>query len=66
MLPRHLNKHIDYDQRPAPAGVTEKSLAQPTGMAVTSDGATLYVAAFGSSKLGVYATSQLESGTFTG
>src|SRR5262249_47934365 len=62
--PRHLNKHIDYSQRPAPAGVKERSLATPVGMAVTTDGGTLYVAAFGSSALGKFSTSELESDTF--
>ncbi len=33
-------------------------------MAVTSDGATLYVAAFGSSKIGVFDTAALENDTF--
>jgi hypothetical protein len=47
VLPRHLNKHIDYDVVPSPAGVADASLAIPLGMAVSSDGATLYVAAFG-------------------
>ncbi|NOK18298.1 hypothetical protein [Corallococcus carmarthensis] len=67
VTPRHLNTHINYAACCAatPNTESEKSLAQPTGMAVSSNGATLYVAAFGSSKLGVYATSQLESGTFT-
>jgi DNA-binding beta-propeller fold protein YncE len=64
VLPRHLNKHIDYAQRPAPPGVKEKSLATPVGLAVTSDGATLYVAAFGSSKIGVFDTAALEGDTF--
>ncbi len=64
VLPRHLNKHIDYAQRPAPPGVKERSLATPVGLAVTSDGATLYVAAFGSSKIGVFSTAALESDTF--
>src|SRR5207237_5213273 len=41
-----------------------KSLARPLGMAVTPDGATLYVAAFGSSAVGVFSTAQLESDTF--
>jgi YVTN family beta-propeller protein len=63
VLPRHLNSHIDYDQRPAPAGVKEKSLATPVGMAVSSNGATLYVAAFGSQKVGVIDTADLEAGT---
>jgi hypothetical protein len=64
VLPRHLNKHIDYDQRPAPAGVKEKSLATPLGMAVSSDGGTLYVAAFGSQKIGILDTAELENDTF--
>jgi DNA-binding beta-propeller fold protein YncE len=66
VAPRHLNKHIDYDTccAPLPNPTNEKSLAQPLGMAVTSDGTTLYVAAFGSSKLGVYSTAALEADTF--
>ncbi len=63
--PRHLNKHIDYSIRPAPAGVKQHSLATPVGMAVTADGSTLYVAAFGSSKIGVFDTAALENDTFT-
>ncbi|WP_438028583.1 beta-propeller fold lactonase family protein [Sorangium sp. So ce233] len=66
VVPRHLNKHIDYDACCAPVsnGENAKSLAQPTGMAVTRDGATLYVAALGSDKIGVFDTRQLEKGTF--
>jgi len=64
VLPRHLNKHINYAVRPAPAGVKEKSLATPLGMAVSSDGATLYTVAFGSGKVGVFSTAQLENDTF--
>jgi len=64
VIPRHLNKHIDYDQRPAPAGVKEKSLATPVGMAVSSNGTTLYVAAFGSGKIGIFDTAALEADTF--
>ena len=33
-------------------------------MALTPDGSTLYVAAFGSSKVGVFETDELESDTF--
>src|SRR5688572_9287886 len=65
VTPRHLNKHINYAIRPAPAGVKDASLAQPTGMAVSADGSTLYVAAFGSSKVGIFNTAQLENNTFT-
>jgi len=66
VAPRHLNKHIDYDAccAPLPNAENEKSLAQPLGMAVSSNGATLYVAAFGSSKIGVYDTAALEDDTF--
>jgi DNA-binding beta-propeller fold protein YncE len=64
VLPRHLNKHIDYSQRPAPPGVKERSLATPTAMAVTHDGKTLYVAAFGSGSVGVFSTAELEQDTF--
>ena len=66
--PRHLNKHITalpqgYGTRPMPPDVREKSLATPLGMAISSDG-LLYVAAFGSSKIGVFATGELEDDTF--
>jgi len=64
--PRHLNKHIDYTSccAPLPNRESETSLAQPNAMAITRDGATLYVAALGSSKIGVYDTHQLEQNTF--
>jgi DNA-binding beta-propeller fold protein YncE len=64
VTPRHLNKHIDYDVVPSPPGTAEKSLATPLEMAVTSNGATLYVAAFGSSKIGVFSTAALENDSF--
>ncbi len=65
VLPRHLNKHINYSQIPAPAGVKDKSLAIPMQMAVSSDGNTLYLAAFGSSKIAVFDTATLEDNSFT-
>ena len=64
VIPRHLNKHIDYDVVPSLPGVAGNSLATPMQMAVTSDGATLYLAAFGSSKVGVFSTAALENDTF--
>ncbi len=63
--PIHLNKHIDYSVLPAPAGIMDKSLATPTQMAVSSDGSTLYVAAMGSDKIGIFDTAELEADTFT-
>src|SRR5207244_5370389 len=66
VLPRHLNKHLDTAASYPNPGPTEKakSLATPLGMAVTPDGRRLYVAAFGSSAVGVFSTAQLESDTF--
>jgi len=66
VTPVHLNPHIDYDACCAkiPNSVNDRSLAQPVGMAVSSDGTTLYVAAFGSSKIGVLSTAALENGPF--
>jgi DNA-binding beta-propeller fold protein YncE len=61
--PRHLNKHIDY-RAANQSGVGDRSLAQPLGMAVTRDGSKLYVAAFGSSRIGIYDTAALESDSF--
>src|SRR5262249_36527950 len=60
------NKHIDYTSccDALPNAENQKSLAFPMGMAVSSDGATLYVAAFGSAKVGVYSTAQIEDDTF--
>ncbi len=49
----HLNPHIDYD---IPDGTQEEidaSLALPAGMECSADGATLYVCALGSGKVGV-------------
>lgn len=47
-----------------PNSENARSLASPQGMAVTRNGATLYVAALGSSKIGVYNTAALEKDTF--
>ena len=64
VIPRHLNKHIDYSVIPSPAGVKDNSLATPMGMALTTDGNTLYLAAFGSGKVGVFGTATLENDSF--
>ncbi|HEX5374273.1 MAG TPA: hypothetical protein VFW84_16225 [Aquabacterium sp.] len=66
--PRHLNKHIDYTKLANDPGFdsTAKahSLATPLDMAVTRDGRTLYVTAYGSSRIGVFDTAELEADTF--
>jgi DNA-binding beta-propeller fold protein YncE len=66
VAPRHLNKHIDYGTccAPIPNAENDRSLALPQGMAVTGNGSTLYLAALGSDKVGVFSTAQLETDTF--
>lgn len=61
--PRHLNPHIPYDAASVPEGTRERSLATPLGMAVSSDGSTLYVAGYGSSAVGVFDSAALAAGT---
>lgn len=64
--PRHLNKHIDYSQCCAPIPNLENatSVAFPQDMAITPDGRTLFVAAFGTSEVAVYDTDKLENDSF--
>ncbi len=64
VLPRHLNKHLDPASPTASPADNAKSLSLPQGMAVTPDGATLFVAAFGSGEIGVFDTAELEGDTF--
>ncbi len=64
VAPRHLNKHIPYAVLPAPADVKQHSLSTPLDLVVSADGSTLYVAAFGSAKVGVYPTADLEDNSF--
>jgi DNA-binding beta-propeller fold protein YncE len=62
--PRHLNKHIDYTSFPGTPSENARSLATPMDMALSRDGSTLYVAAFGSAKVGIFDTAELEDDTF--
>ncbi len=68
VTPRHLNKHLDYTKLAGESGfdptARNHSLSTPLDMAVTSNGQTLYVAAFGSSRIGVFSTAALEADTF--
>lgn len=68
VLPRHLNKHIDYSKLANDPGfdatAKQHSLASPMEMAVTRDGRTLFVAANGSSRIGVFDTTEIENDTF--
>jgi DNA-binding beta-propeller fold protein YncE len=65
--PIDLNKHVDPSAccAPIPNDTNDRSLAFPLEVAVTRDGKTLYVTAFGSRKIGVFATEELENDTFT-
>ncbi|MFO0592159.1 MAG: beta-propeller fold lactonase family protein [Polyangiaceae bacterium] len=66
VAPRHLNKHVNYASccAPTPNAESQLSLALPTGMVVSEDGKKLFVAAMGSSKVGVFDTAKLENDTF--
>jgi len=69
---RHLNKHINYSLLHTSPGANhtlinaqiQHSLATPLQPVVSSDGATLYVPAFGSQKIGVFSTASIENNTF--
>ena len=61
--PRRLNGHVDYARVPSPKGTADASLATPVAIAVSADGATTYVAAYGSGKVGVLDTRALADGT---
>jgi DNA-binding beta-propeller fold protein YncE len=70
--PQHLNQHIDYSQLHTDAGADHAvieaqkphSLATPLQPVVSSDGSKLYVAAFGSAKIGVFDTPDIEAANF--
>ena len=65
--PRHLNSHLDYSVLAGDPGFDPTarlhSLAIPTAAEIDSSG-NLYVAAFGSSTIGVIDITALENGTF--
>src|SRR5205085_10491780 len=66
--PIHLNKHINYNILAGNPNFdptqASHSLSTPLDMAVTKDGSTLFLAAFGSSKIAVFNTTALENTTF--
>ncbi len=68
--PQHLNQHIDYgalhSDVPDVVDPTQKdhSLATPLQIAVSSDGSVVYLAAFGSARIGVFDASDLEDPLF--
>ncbi len=64
VMPRPLNPHIDFDVccDDVPNAESVRSLALPGDLVVSKDGKTLYVAAYGSNKIGVYDTAKLDNG----
>lgn len=69
---QHLNQHIDYDQLHTDSGANHAvinaqkihSLATPLQPIISSDGGTLYVAAFGSARVGVFDVEDVEDVAF--
>ncbi|MBW2387280.1 MAG: hypothetical protein JRG89_02485 [Deltaproteobacteria bacterium] len=70
--PQHLNLHIDYNQLHTDGSANHAainaqiphSLATPLQAVVSGDGSTIYMAAFGSAKVGVFQASDIESANF--
>ena len=70
--PQHLNKHINYADLHTDAGANHAainaqiahSLATPVQAVVSSDGNTIYMAAFGSAKIGVFSRTAIEDPAF--
>jgi hypothetical protein len=69
---QHLNQHIDYGQLHTDPGANHAaidaqiphSLATPLQPTVSSNGNTIYIPAFGSSKIGVFTRTELEDANF--
>lgn len=64
IMPRHLNKHLDFSRLFGTPEEREASLSIPLQMVVSADGETLYVAAYGSGKVGVFNTDELAADSF--
>ncbi len=62
--PRPLNKHIDFSRQTGTQAERDASLSMPLDMAITADGQTLYVTAFGSSKIAEFSTAALADDSF--
>ncbi len=74
VTPQHLNQHIDYSKLHTAgnagtdadiAAMRPHTLAGPMQMAVNAAGNKVYLAAFGSEKIGVFNTSALEDPNFS-
>lgn len=65
IIPRHLNKHLDFSRHLGTSEEREASLSMPLQMVVSANGETLYVAAYGSGKVGVFDTDALIADSFS-
>ena len=63
-LMRPVNKHIDFSSPTGSQSERDRSLSTMLGMAISQDGQTLYVAAFGSGKIGIFDTGELDDDSF--
>jgi DNA-binding beta-propeller fold protein YncE len=61
--PIHLNSHVNFAVATGSQSERDRSLAMPLDLVFDSTGSTVYVAAFGSSKVAVLDTDNLEAGT---
>ncbi len=60
-------RRIDDEEKKAPGrggNLAASAVAERHSAAVTGNGATLYVAALGSDKVGIFSTAELEADTF--
>ena len=63
VTPHHLNPHLDYEEETVDRNTRWRTLATPVGLAIDAAGETLYVAALGSSGIGVLNVAALAGGT---
>ncbi|WP_218061289.1 hypothetical protein [Pseudoalteromonas luteoviolacea] len=59
--PRHLNRHLDYDDLKGNASIKQYSLSTPLQLAVSADGKLIYSAVIGSNKVAIFSTSTLSN-----
>lgn len=64
LVNRRINKHLNFSVPTGSQQERDLSLSTLLGMAVSQNGESLYVSAFGSDKIGVYSTAKLEDDTF--
>lgn len=65
VLPRHLNTHLQDSNPEGSPEDNERSLALPLQMQIDAAGKTLYLAAYGSSKIGIFNVEELENDSFS-